>query len=58
MSRVVDSNWIIASVLRMISGAVFHILGICDGGVPSEKNDWPQRENANLMRIGREILLG
>ena len=37
VSRVVDSDWIIASVLRMISGAVFHILGICDGGAPSEK---------------------
>ena len=37
MSRVVDSDWLIASVLRMISGAVFHILGICDGGAPSEK---------------------
>ena len=36
-SRVVDSDWIIASVLRIILGAVFHILGICDG--PSEKND-------------------
>ena len=30
VSRVVDSDWIIriVSVLRMISGAVFHILGI------------------------------
>ena len=37
MSRVADSDWIIASVLRMISGAVFHILGICDGGAHSEK---------------------
>ena len=37
VSRVADSDWIIASVLRMISGAVFHILGICDGGAPSEK---------------------
>ena len=35
--RVVDYDWIIARVLRMISGAVFHILGICDGGAPSEK---------------------
>ena len=58
VSRVADSDWIIASVLQMISGAVFHILGICDGGAPSEKNDWHQRENANLMRIGREILPG
>ena len=55
---VVDSDWIIARVLRIISGAVFHILWICDGGAPSEKNDWHHRENANLMRIGREILLG
>ena len=37
VSRVADSDWIIASVLRMISGAVCHILGICDGGAPSEK---------------------
>ena len=37
VSRVVDSDWIIASVLRIISGAVFHILGICDGEAPSEK---------------------
>ena len=37
VSGVVDSDWLIASVLRMISGAVFHILGICDGGAPSEK---------------------
>ena len=37
VSRVVDSDWIIASVLRMISGAVFYIFGICDGGAPSEK---------------------
>ena len=36
VSMVVDSDWIIASVL-MISGAVFHILRICDGGAPSEK---------------------
>ena len=35
--RVADSDWIIASVLRMISGAVFHIVGICDGGAASEK---------------------
>ena len=34
---VVDSDWIIARVLRIISGAVFHILGICDGGAPSEE---------------------
>ena len=32
---VVDSDWIIARVLRIISGAVFHILGICEGGAPS-----------------------
>ena len=25
---------------------------------PKRKNDWHQRENADLMRIGREILLG
>ena len=37
VSRVVDSDWIIASVLRIISGAVFHILGICDGGAPGAK---------------------
>ena len=37
VSRVADSDWIIASVLRMTSGALFHILGICDGGAPSEK---------------------
>ena len=37
VSRVADSDWIVASVLRMISGAVFHIIGICDGGAPSEK---------------------
>ena len=36
VSRVVDSDWM-ASVHRMISGAVFHILRICDGGAPSEK---------------------
>ena len=30
MSGVVDSDWLIVSVLRIISGAVFHILGICD----------------------------
>ena len=37
MSRVVDSDWIIAIAFLMISGAVFHILGICDVGAPSEK---------------------
>ena len=36
--------WIIGSVLRMISGAVFHILGICDGGAPSEKRLAPKRK--------------
>ena len=48
LSRVVDSDWIVVSVLRMISGAVFHILGICDGGAPSEKNDWHQREKCKF----------
>ena len=37
VSRVADSDWIIARVLRMISGAVFYILGICDGGAPPVK---------------------
>ena len=37
VSRVADSDWIIARVLRMISGGVLHILGICDGGAHSEK---------------------
>ena len=37
VSRVADSDWIIANVFRMILGAVFHILEICFGGAPSEK---------------------
>ena len=37
VSRVVDSDWTIPSVLRIISGAVFHILGICDGGARRDK---------------------
>ena len=56
VSRVADSDWIIASVLRMISGAVVHILGICDGGALSEKNDWHQRENANLIDWKRDFV--
>ena len=44
VSRVVDSDWIIASVLRMILGADFHILGICDGGAPSEKTTGTKEE--------------
>ena len=45
MPRVVDSDWIIASLLRMISGAVFHILGICDGGAPVKKRLAPKRNS-------------
>ena len=44
VSRVADSDWTIASVLRMISGAVFHILGICDGGDPVKKRLAPKRK--------------
>ena len=42
----------------MISGTVFHILGICDGGGPSKKSTGTKEKMPNLMRIGREILLG
>ena len=44
VSRVADSDWIIASVLRMISGAVFHILGICMAEPPVKKRLAPKRK--------------
>ena len=46
MSRMADSDWIISSVLRMISGAVFHILGIYDDGPerPVKKRLAPKRK--------------
>ena len=37
VSRVMDSDWIIPSVLGIILGAVFHILGICDGRARRDK---------------------
>ena len=33
----------------MISGAVFHILGICDGGAPSEKTTG-SKEKMQILR--------
>ena len=37
VSMVVDSDWTIPSVLGIILGAVFHILGICDGRARRDK---------------------
>ena len=46
VSMVVDSDWTIPSVLGIILGAVFHILGICDGGARRDKTTGPKHSTA------------